>query len=189
MRSVIKLDTGWTFHSSFSPALVHTFTPGDTVRLPHNALDLPLTLRRLRIRRSAGSYLADIVIGVSATDHISQGHALADAVEEACDPEAPSDSSLTAFFAILAEHPDLARVFLVETDHHDPEMRSVGRAMLERLAGLMAPAAPHPLARAGAMGAILRLARFWIEGGYREPVSEMAALARRFVEAAGQEPQ
>lgn len=48
-----------------------------------NALDLPLTLRRLRIRRSAGQYLADIVIGVAAIDHVSQGHALADAVEKA----------------------------------------------------------------------------------------------------------
>lgn len=47
------------------------------------ALDLPMTLRRLRIRRSAGQFLADVVIGVSATDHVSQGHALADAVESA----------------------------------------------------------------------------------------------------------
>ena len=47
------------------------------------SLDLPVTLRRLRIRRSAGAYLADVVIGVSATDHVSQGHALADAVEAA----------------------------------------------------------------------------------------------------------
>jgi cation diffusion facilitator family transporter len=54
-----------------------------------NDLDLPLTLRRLRIRRSAGSYLADIVIGVSATDHISQGHALADAVEDAVERALP----------------------------------------------------------------------------------------------------
>src|SRR5262249_28733778 len=41
---------------------------------------------------------------------------LADEVAQACDPAAPTDSSLTAFFAILTEHPDLARVFLVETD-------------------------------------------------------------------------
>jgi cation diffusion facilitator family transporter len=52
-------------------------------------LDLPVTLRRLRIRRSAGSYLADVVIGVSATDHVSQGHALADAVEDAVEQALP----------------------------------------------------------------------------------------------------
>jgi len=46
-------------------------------------LELPVELRRLRIRRSAGAYLADVVIGVSAIDHVGQGHALADAVEEA----------------------------------------------------------------------------------------------------------
>jgi divalent metal cation (Fe/Co/Zn/Cd) transporter len=54
-----------------------------------DALDLPVTLRRLRIRRSAGHYLADIVIGVSATDHVSQGHALADAVEAAVEEALP----------------------------------------------------------------------------------------------------
>ncbi|MCW2927335.1 MAG: cation-efflux pump [Thermoleophilia bacterium] len=48
-----------------------------------NSLDLPINLKRLRIRRSADAYLADVVIGVVATDHVSQGHALADAVEAA----------------------------------------------------------------------------------------------------------
>ena len=52
-------------------------------------LDLPVTLRRLRIRRSAGAYLADVVIGVSATDHVSQGHALADEVERAVEAALP----------------------------------------------------------------------------------------------------
>ncbi len=53
------------------------------------SLDLPVTLRRLRIRRSAGAYLADVVIGVSSTDHVSQGHALADAVELAVEQALP----------------------------------------------------------------------------------------------------
>ncbi|MEO6866693.1 MAG: cation diffusion facilitator family transporter [Gaiellales bacterium] len=48
-----------------------------------NNLDMPFTLQRLRIRRSAGVYLADIVIGVSSVDHVGQGHAVANAVEEA----------------------------------------------------------------------------------------------------------
>lgn len=52
-------------------------------------LDLPVTLRRLRIRRSAGAYLADVVIGVAAIDHVSQGHALADAVEDAVERALP----------------------------------------------------------------------------------------------------
>jgi cation diffusion facilitator family transporter len=52
-------------------------------------LDLPLSLRRLRIRRSAGQYLADVVIEVGAIDHVSQGHALANAVEEAVQDALP----------------------------------------------------------------------------------------------------
>ncbi|MCW2973686.1 MAG: cation-efflux pump, partial [Thermoleophilia bacterium] len=52
-------------------------------------LDLPLTLRRLRIRRSAGQYLADIVIAVDAISHVSQGHAIADSVEEAVQAALP----------------------------------------------------------------------------------------------------
>jgi cation diffusion facilitator family transporter len=53
------------------------------------SLDLPIRLRRLRIRRSAGAYLADVVIGVSATDHVSQGHAMADLVERAVETALP----------------------------------------------------------------------------------------------------
>lgn len=105
-------------------------------------------------------------------------------VTAAIDARAPADSAIEAFFRLLAEHPDLARVFLVETDHHDPEMLKVGRGMLDRLAALIAPEVTQPLARVGAMGAVLRMARFWIEGDYAEPVAEMAALARRFVDAA-----
>lgn len=53
------------------------------------SLDLPIRLRRLRIRRSAGAYLADVVIGVSSTDHVSQGHAMADQVERAVEAALP----------------------------------------------------------------------------------------------------
>jgi cation diffusion facilitator family transporter len=60
-----------------------------TARRAIDGLDLPLTVRRLRIRRAAGSYLADVVIGVSATDHVGQGHAMADAVETAVEAALP----------------------------------------------------------------------------------------------------
>jgi len=110
-------------------------------------------------------------------------HLIAD-VTAAIDARAPADSALGAFFQLLADHPDLARVFLVETDHHDPEMLKVGRGMLDRLAALIAPEVAQPLARVGVMGAILRIARFWIESDYAEPATEIAALARRFVAAA-----
>jgi cation diffusion facilitator family transporter len=40
-------------------------------------------LRRLRMRQAAGRYFADVVIGVSIDAAVGQGHAAADAVEEA----------------------------------------------------------------------------------------------------------
>lgn len=42
-----------------------------------------IELRRLRIREAAGSTYADVVIGVPSTAAVGQGHAAADAVEEA----------------------------------------------------------------------------------------------------------
>ena len=110
---------------------------------------------------------------------------LAELIEAAVDPADCTGSTLTAFFTQLAEHPQLARVFLVEVDHHDPEMRAVGRAMLERIAGLFAPEAAGHLARMGAMGAIFRIARLWVEGGWADSVADLVTLCRRFVAAAG----
>ena len=43
MRTLTKLHTGWTFHTTFSPALITQAAPGSSVRLPHNAVDLELT--------------------------------------------------------------------------------------------------------------------------------------------------
>jgi cation diffusion facilitator family transporter len=47
------------------------------------ALDPPLELRRLRLRRSGGEHFADVVIGVAPGAAIGQGHAAADRVEHA----------------------------------------------------------------------------------------------------------
>ncbi|MDY0745256.1 glycoside hydrolase family 2 TIM barrel-domain containing protein [Paucibacter sp. R3-3] len=43
MRSIAKLDSGWTFHTSFDPSLITEAAAGEPVRLPHNAVDLELT--------------------------------------------------------------------------------------------------------------------------------------------------
>ena len=43
MRSITKLHTGWTFHTSFSSKLITQATAGASVRLPHNAVDLEMT--------------------------------------------------------------------------------------------------------------------------------------------------
>ena len=47
------------------------------------AVDPPVELRRLRLRQSAGRHFADVVIGVSPGAAVGQGHAAADAVEDA----------------------------------------------------------------------------------------------------------
>jgi cation diffusion facilitator family transporter len=46
-------------------------------------VDPPVELRRLRLRQSAGRHFADVVIGVAPGAAVGQGHAAADAVEDA----------------------------------------------------------------------------------------------------------
>jgi cation diffusion facilitator family transporter len=52
-------------------------------RLAIAALDPPVELRRLRLRRAGGEHFADVVIGVAPGAAIGQGHAAADRVEQA----------------------------------------------------------------------------------------------------------
>src|SRR5436190_1447640 len=46
-------------------------------------IDPPVEVRRLRMRQAAGHHFADVVIGVSPGAAVGQGHAAADAVEDA----------------------------------------------------------------------------------------------------------
>ena len=43
MRTVSKLVSGWTFHTSFSSELIAKAAAGEAVRLPHNAVDMDMT--------------------------------------------------------------------------------------------------------------------------------------------------
>ena len=61
----------------------------DAARTAIEALGPGLTLRRLRMRRAAGHHFADVVIGVSPGAAVGQGHAAADAVEEAVERAVP----------------------------------------------------------------------------------------------------
>ena len=47
------------------------------------AVDPPVELRRLRMRHAAGRHFLDVVIGISPDAAVGQGHAAADAVEQA----------------------------------------------------------------------------------------------------------
>jgi cation diffusion facilitator family transporter len=53
------------------------------------ALDPPVELRRLRMRQAGGRFFADVVIGVSPSAAVGQGHAAADAVERAVEEALP----------------------------------------------------------------------------------------------------
>jgi cation diffusion facilitator family transporter len=61
----------------------------DAARAAIEALGPGLTLLRLRMRRAAGRHFADVVIGVSPGAAVGQGHAAADAVEEAVERVVP----------------------------------------------------------------------------------------------------
>ena len=61
-------------------------SPADEERIARRAigaLEPPVELRRLRLRRSGGEHFADVVIGVAPGAAIGQGHAAADRVEDA----------------------------------------------------------------------------------------------------------
>jgi len=52
-------------------------------------IEPPVELRRLRIRQAAGRHFADVVIGVAPDAAVGQGHAAADAVEDAIERALP----------------------------------------------------------------------------------------------------
>jgi cation diffusion facilitator family transporter len=52
-------------------------------------IEPPVQLRRLRIRQAGGRHFADVVIGVAPDAAVGQGHAAADAVEEAIERALP----------------------------------------------------------------------------------------------------
>jgi cation diffusion facilitator family transporter len=60
-----------------------------TARAAIAGLTPAVELRRLRMRQAGGRQFADVVIGVSSTEAVAQGHAAADAVEEALELALP----------------------------------------------------------------------------------------------------
>ena len=61
----------------------------DAVEAAIAALPLPIELRRVRMRQAGGRHFADVVIGVSPGAAVGQGHAAADAVEDAVENALP----------------------------------------------------------------------------------------------------
>jgi cation diffusion facilitator family transporter len=61
----------------------------ETARAAIAEMEPAVELRRLRMRQAAGRQFADVVIGVSPADAVGQGHAAADAVEQALERALP----------------------------------------------------------------------------------------------------
>jgi AcrR family transcriptional regulator len=102
-------------------------------------------------------------------------------VARGIDPKDPLTSALTGFYRALESHRGEARVFLIDLDDHAPGMREVSREASQHLAKLFAPGAAGPLEIAGTLGAVVQIAKRWIDTGFAEKVETVVAVARAFV--------
>ena len=104
---------------------------------------------------------------------------------EAKDRKDPARAALTGFFAALQSQPGLARVFLIDLDDHGGAMRMAsfeGAAKLRKAFGLKAT---HPLTVAGVIGAVVDVAKRWIESEFAEPVEKVVEIALPFTRVKG----
>lgn len=96
---------------------------------------------------------------------------------------------LHAYFQMLKDDPDGARLFVVEIARVGPAVDEVMARSLHSFGDLLArTVAPerksHPtdaMLRVGAAGAVVQIARSWIEGNFAESVSSIAEDAWRLV--------
>jgi AcrR family transcriptional regulator len=89
-------------------------------------------------------------------------------------------NALTGFFAAIFANPGLARVFLVDLDDHGPAMKSASQEGSAKLAMAFALKAKHPLMVAGVVGAVVDVAKRWIESDFAEPVEIVVEIALPF---------
>lgn len=94
----------------------------------------------------------------------------------------PVRSALTAFYKSLAAHPGAARVFLVDIDDREAPMKAASQEGAAKLAKLFAPNAKLPLEVAGILGAIVQIAKRWIDSGFAEPVHSVVKTAFVFTQ-------
>jgi AcrR family transcriptional regulator len=97
--------------------------------------------------------------------------------------EERSHEVLRAYYQTLKDDPVGARLFVVEIARVGPAVDEVGAALLrefgELLSRTLAPEAKTlksgELVRAGAVGAVLQIAKVWIRSGYAKSVDAVAA--------------
>jgi len=100
----------------------------------------------------------------------------------------PVRTALTAFYAGLAAHPGLAKVFLLDPHGREPDMQAAGEGTARKLHEMFAPGVTSPLALSGVRGAVLQIARTWIAGGFAEPVETVVDTALAYARASASAP-
>ncbi|HTQ14057.1 MAG TPA: TetR/AcrR family transcriptional regulator [Rhizomicrobium sp.] len=93
--------------------------------------------------------------------------------------------ALARFYAAIRERPDLARVFLIDLDDAGGAMRMASFEGAHKLAKAFGLKATHPLTVAGIVGAIVDIAKRWIESDFAEPPEKVVDIALPFTRIRG----
>jgi AcrR family transcriptional regulator len=88
--------------------------------------------------------------------------------------------ALTGFFTALQSQPGMARVFLIDLDDHGGAMRMASFEGANKLSKAFGVNPGHPLMMAGIIGAIVDIAKRWIESDFAEPVEKVVEIALPF---------
>jgi len=88
--------------------------------------------------------------------------------------------ALTAFYHAIRERQDLARVFLIDLDDADGAMRMASFEGANKLSKAFGLKATHPLMLAGIVGALVDIAKRWIESDFAEPIEKVVDIALPF---------
>src|SRR6201994_919341 len=86
----------------------------------------------------------------------------------------------TGLFTANQSQPGVARVFLIDLDDHGGAMRMASFEGANKLAKAFGLKAGHPLMMAGIIGAIVDIAKRWIESDFTEPVEKVVDIALPF---------
>jgi AcrR family transcriptional regulator len=99
---------------------------------------------------------------------------------EARGPGDAARRALTGFFTAIRSRPELARVFLVDLQDQSGALRIASFEGASKLSKSFGLKATHPLMVAGIIGAIVDIAKRWIESDFAEPVENVVEIARPF---------
>lgn len=115
---------------------------------------------------------------------------LIDRIRGAADPAMPvpvrAQAMLAAYYGAIRDHPEAARVFLVEITGVSPTIDAAFERSLERLTELIldthdprrrGAVAGEPLLRRGVAGGLLHIALAWIGEGFERPLDAVVAAA------------